>query len=180
MHYIQRERVGKGGLVDLKWASWLRTKKRASREGSLSERGFTLLEVTVSMFVGTLLLSLMVTVFVMASQKTGYIAGDSELVRFEQLIGTWFDSDFRENRVMELDKTRFDEGRIQFKLEDGEGKESTVVYENRQNGYYRVKDAKAVFLSSQRIERVALVGNVLELTYYLENVNKTIRIKLVK
>lgn len=163
-----------------RWLKSLRALRSGCRNGSLSERGFTILEVTVAMFIGTLLIGMMVMVFAMASDKTGYITGDSELVRFEQLIGTWIETDFRENRVMELDKTRFAEGRIKFTLEDDVGNESTVVYENRRNGYYRVKDTKALFLSSQRIERVTMVGNVLELSYYLKNATKTIRIKLVK
>lgn len=145
-----------------------------------SERGFTIVEVSVSLLVCSIIFSMLMGIFVIASDKTVYLDGDSQVLRFEKSLSTWVSVDYRENRVVSMDSSRFSEGRLTFIIEEDDGKRKEITYANRKNGYYRLEGTKPLKLSSRFIRRINLEKNILEFTYDLNESTKTLRVKLVK
>lgn len=156
--------------------------KMLRMNNKIDEKGFTILEVFIALFVSSMIIFIMVGLYSLSAGKTTYIAKDSNILRFESNISDWIEKDFRKNRIQDIIVDSVNNDVLTFDL----GNNESIVYEDRKNGFYRVEKLKtgdkSLLLTEEDILEMKLSDNkkVLTLRYGSVEFDKTITILMNK
>lgn len=145
-----------------------------------NQRGFTLGESLMALLFSTSFLIVILLVVTVGFSKVGVLEADGHVIRFEQNIVRFLESDYREHRVVEIREGDTADVKLYLSVVDGGGNPIDIRYENRDNGFYRVYGNKSYLVSSHYVNEIQVEGKKLTVGYSIGEYDKSIVLNLVK
>ena len=144
------------------------------------QRGFTLAESLMALFFSTLFIVVILLIVYVGFSKVGVLEADGEVLRFEQNLVRFVESDFREHRVIDIREGDTADVKLYMDLVDSNGENKSVRYENRGQGFYRVDGDKSFLISKHFVNKITVSDRTLTVEYSVDGYDKTVVMSLVK
>lgn len=171
-------------------------------KGKKEERGFTLIEVLLTLFGISMMMVIFMSFFSVSLDQSVAVEVDSDVIRSEKRLKAWLLKDIKENYIVDMgvadssgnlikNEEEEENGRLEGKVfkiiiedeEDGEWVEKEIFYKNGSQGedivLFREEEDYRSKLGDKKIEKFVWdeEGRILEVTFDY-GFAKTIKVKL--